>query len=83
MAVWYPPDPYEPTSELYRLMPPRRPAGDDDPVVLISPDLPRWRALAARARPASRWAWGLATAALAATIGGVLSLLIYASLSGH
>jgi hypothetical protein len=25
-------------------MPPRRP-GDDDPVVLISPDPPRWRAL--------------------------------------
>jgi hypothetical protein len=25
-------------------MPPRRP-GDDDPVALISPDLPRWRAL--------------------------------------
>lgn len=23
-AVWYPPDPDEPTSEIYRLMPPRR-----------------------------------------------------------
>jgi hypothetical protein len=22
--MWHPPDPYEPTSELYRLMPPRR-----------------------------------------------------------
>jgi hypothetical protein len=62
-------------------MPPRRP--DDDPFVLISPDLPRWRTLAARARPASRWAGGLATAALAATIGGLLSLLIYAFLYGH
>jgi hypothetical protein len=62
---------------------PRRQPGNDDPILLISPDLPRWRALAARARPASRWAWGLATAALAATIGGFLSLLIYTSLSGH
>jgi hypothetical protein len=96
--MWSPPDPYEPTSELYRIMPSRRRSqlrealdaahgiddpASDDPVVLISPDLPRWRALAARARPASRWAWGLATATLGATIGGVLSLLIYASLSGH
>ena len=80
--MWYPPDPYEPTSELYRLMPPRRPA-DDSPVVLVSPDLPRWRTLAAKARPASRralgWAWGLATL----TLAGVLSLVIYAYLSGH
>jgi hypothetical protein len=63
-------------------MPPRRPA-DDDPVVLVSPDLPRWRTLAAKARPASRralgWAWGLVTL----TLAGVLSLVIYACLSGH
>jgi len=55
--MWSPSDPYEPTSELYRLMPPRRPRGqlrealdaaqgidspdDDDPIVLISPDLGR------------------------------------------
>jgi hypothetical protein len=64
-------------------MPPRRPGDDGDPVVLISPDLPRWRALAAKARPASRgtlgWAWTLVTL----TLAGVLSLVIYASLSGH
>ena len=81
--MWSPPDPYEPTSELYRLMPPRRAADDDDPVVLISPDLPRWRELAAKARPASRraaiWAWGLVTAAAAVVIGS----LIYGWLSGH
>ena len=76
--MWSPPDPYEPTSQLYRLMPPRQPA-DDDPVVLISPDLPRWRALAARARPAAGWAWGLFTGALAVVIGS----LIYGWLSGH
>jgi len=97
--VWYPPDPDEPTSELYRLMPPRRqrsqlrealdaahgisgPA-DDDPFVVISPQQPRWRDLAARARPASRkaltWALGLATL----TLAGVLSLVIYAAVSGH
>jgi hypothetical protein len=79
--VWSPPDPYEPTSQLYRLIPPRRP--DDDPVVLISPETPRWRWLAAKARPASRrvlgWAVGLATL----TVAGVLSLGIYAYLSGH
>jgi hypothetical protein len=64
-------------------MPPRRPADDNDPVVLISPDLPRWRAVATRARPASRraagWAWGLVTAALAVVIGS----LIYGWLSSH
>jgi hypothetical protein len=62
-------------------MPPRRP--DDDPVVLISPDLPRWRVLAAKAKPTSRramgWAWGLFTAALAVVIGS----LVYGWLSGH
>jgi len=56
---------------------------DGDPVVLISPDLPRWRALAAKARPASRraagWAWGLITAALAVVIGS----LIYGWLSSR
>jgi hypothetical protein len=97
--VWNPPDPDEPTSEIYRLMPPRRhPSqlrealdaaygtgsgdgdGDGD---LIMPPRRRWRALAAKARPASRralgWAWGLATL----TLAGVLSLVIYAALSGH
>jgi hypothetical protein len=97
--VWFPPDPDEPISELYRLTPPRRqrseirealdathgidnPA-DDDPIVVISPQQPWWRDLAARARSASRrvlgWAWGLATAALAVVIGS----LIYGWLSGH
>jgi hypothetical protein len=83
IPVWSPPDPDEPTSELYRLMPPRRQGDDAGPVVLISPDLQRWRTLAAKARPASRralaWAWGLATL----TLAGVLSLVIYASLPGH
>jgi hypothetical protein len=59
------------------------PGDDGDPVVLISPDLPRWRALAARAGPAWRgapgWAWTLFTL----TLAGVLSLVIYALLSGH
>jgi hypothetical protein len=56
---------------------------DDDPIVVISPRLPWWRNLAARARPASRkaarWAWGLVTAALAVVIGS----LIYGWLSSH
>jgi hypothetical protein len=56
---------------------------DDDPIVMISPETPRWRRLAAKARPASRralvWAWGLVTL----TLAGVLSLVIYAALSGH
>jgi hypothetical protein len=72
--VWSPPDPYEPTSELYRLMPPRR--QDDDPVVLISPDLPRWRTLATKARPAIRWTGGI----VGSVITGVLVALISAYL---
>lgn len=79
--MWSPPDPYEPASELYRLMPTRR--SDDDPIVVISPDLGRWRELAARIKPVSRraagWALGLFTAALAVVIGS----LIYGWLSGH
>jgi hypothetical protein len=97
-AVWYPPDPDEPTSTLYRLIPARQRPGelrealdaasgtgrpDDDPIAVISPHMPRWRQLAARARPTSRralgWACGLATL----TLAGVLSLAIYAALSGH
>jgi hypothetical protein len=85
--MWSPPDPYEPTSELYRLMPPRRPGAgrpdDDDPIVVISPDLGRWQELTARARPAARraagWALGLFTAAAA----GVIGSLAYAWLTGH
>jgi hypothetical protein len=61
-------------------MPPRRPADDDDPVVLISPDLPRWRDLAARARPVSwqaiRWSWGIT----GGVVTGVLVTLISAYL---
>jgi hypothetical protein len=84
---------------VYRLTPPRRQRSqlrealdaahgissptDDDPVVVISPQQPRWRDLAARARPAScrvlLWAGGLATAALAVVIGS----LVYSWLSGH
>ena len=56
---------------------------DDDPVVVISPHLGRWRQVAAKAKPTSRralgWAWGLATATLAVVIGS----LIYGWLSGH
>ena len=77
--MWQPPDPYEPTSELYRLMPPRRPA-DDDPVVPVSP---RWRTLAAKARPASRRTLGWVSTLVTLTLAGVLSLGIYAYLSGH
>ena len=63
-------------------MPPRRP--DDDPILdLTLPRQPWWRELAARARPASRrtlgWAWTLVTL----TLAGVLSLVIYAAVSGH
>ena len=81
--MWHPPDPYEPTSEIYRLMPPKRTA-DDDPVIdLTLPHHRWWQELAARARPASRraagWAWGLATGALAVVIGS----LIYGWLSSH
>jgi hypothetical protein len=83
IPVWHPPDPYEPTSEIYRLMPPRR-AADDDPLIdLTLPRQPWWRELAAKARPASRraagWALGLFTAAAAVVIGS----LIYGWLSGH
>jgi hypothetical protein len=49
---------------------------------LIAPPR-RWRALGAIARPASRralvWAWSLFTL----TLAGVLSLVIYAAVSGH
>ena len=61
---------------------PRRPA-DDDPVVLVSPDLPRWRTLAAKARPASRRTLGWVSTLVTLTLAGVLSLVIYAYLSGH
>jgi hypothetical protein len=81
--VWSPPDPYEPTSEIYRLMPPRRPAEDDPLIDLTLPRQRWWRELAARARPASRraalWAGGLITAALAVVIGS----LIYGWLSSR
>jgi hypothetical protein len=68
-------------------MPPRHPSAgrpdDADPIVVISPDLGRWRDLAARARPASRraagWALGLFTAAAAVVIGS----LVYGWLSSH
>ena len=59
--VWFPPDPDEPISELYRLTPPRRQRSeirealdaahgidnpaDDDPIVVISPRQPWWRGL--------------------------------------
>lgn len=80
-AVWNPPDPDEPTSEIYRLMPPRPRANQlSEPIM---PPRQRWRILAASARPASRRAlgraWGLATL----TLAGVLSLVIYAALSSH
>lgn len=56
---------------------------DGDPIMVISPDLGRWRELAAKARPASRqaagWALGLFTAAAAVVIGS----LIYAWLTRH
>lgn len=57
---------------------------DDDPLIdLTVPRQPRWRELAARARPASRraarWACGLFTAALAVVIGS----LVYSWLSSH
>ena len=52
---------------------------DGDPIVVISPRLPWWRNLAAKATPASRraavWVWGVAT--------GVLILVIYGWLSSH
>ena len=59
------------------------PDDDDPPGNLTVARHPRWRELAARTKPASRsavrWAWGLATAALAAVIGS----LIYGWLSSH
>ena len=96
-AVWHPPDPDEPTSELYRLMPPRRrpsqlqealdaahgTGGPGDDGESTTPPRRRWRMLAAKIRPASRrvlgWAWALFTL----TLAGVLSLVIYAALTGH
>jgi hypothetical protein len=64
-------------------MPPRRPAHDDDPVVLVSPDLSRWRTLAAKARPTSRRTLGWISTLVTLTLAGVLSLASYAYLSGH
>jgi hypothetical protein len=81
--VWSPPDPYEPTSEIYRLMPPRQPTDDDDPIVLISPDLGRWRELAARAKSASRRVPASVGTLFILTLAGVLSLVIYAHLFSH
>ena len=64
-------------------MPPLRADNDGEPIVVISPDLGRWRQLAARARPASRraagWALGLFTATAAVVIGS----LVYTWLTGH
>jgi hypothetical protein len=84
--VWSPRDPHGPTSQLREALDAAYGTGrpdDDDPIVLISPQLPRWRAMAAKATPASRralgWVLGLATL----TLAGVLSLVIYASLPGH
>jgi hypothetical protein len=98
-AMWSPPDPYRPTSELYWLMPPWRQPGqlrealdaargvggpdDDDPIVLISPDLGRWREPAARAKWASRRVPAWVGTLVILTLAGVLSLVIYAALSGH
>lgn len=79
--MWSPPDPHEPTSQLYRLMPPRRPA--EDSIVVVSPDLPRWRTLAAKARRASRRTLGWISTLVTLTLAGVLSLVIYARLSVH
>ena len=97
--MWSPPDPDEPTSELYRLMPPRRQPSQirealdaahgigssdaDDPIVLISPDQPWWQRLAARVRPASRRAAMWAWGLFTAALAGVLGSLIYGWLSGH
>jgi hypothetical protein len=61
---------------------PTRP-GDDDPILVISPDLGRWRTLTARARPASRRTLAWVSTLVTLTLAGVLSLVIYAALSGH
>jgi len=51
--------------------------------VVISPETPWWRRLAAKAKPGSRralgWVWGVVGGALAAVIGS----LVYGWLSGH
>jgi hypothetical protein len=82
-AVWHPPDPYEPTSQLYRLMPSRRPADDDPLIDLTLPRQSWWRQLAARARPVSRqairWTWGIT----AGVVTGVLVTLISTYLLNH
>ena len=81
--MWHPPDPDAPASYVYRLTPPRTRENDDPLIDLTLPHQPFWRDLAAKARPASRralgWAWGLATL----TLADVLSLVIYAAVSGH
>ena len=97
--VWSPPGPDEPTSELYRLMPPRRQRSqirealdaahgidspaDDDPIVVISPHQPWWRDLAAKARPASRRAAIWAGGLFTAALAVVIGSLVYGWLSGH
>ena len=52
-------------------------------VVVISPDLPRWQNLAARARPASRralgWGWQLATTVLAEFVVTLISAYLLSS----
>ena len=96
-SMWSPPDPDEPTSEPYRIMPPRRRTsqlqealndargtwGEGDDGELIAPTQRRWRTLAANARPASRRALGWAWGLATLTLAGVLSLVIYAALPGH
>jgi hypothetical protein len=56
---------------------------DDDPIVLISPDLGWWRELAARAKSASRRVPAWAGTLFILTLAGVLSLVIYAHLFSH
>jgi hypothetical protein len=77
-AVWNPPDADEPTSEIYRLMPPRRHSGTGPP------DDRQWRQkLRARVRPFSLRALAWVGTLVTLTVAGVLSLVIYALLTRH
>jgi hypothetical protein len=68
-------------------MPPQHPSAgrpdDGDPIVVISPDLGRWRDLTARARPASRRAAGRALGLFTAAAAVVIGSLVYGWLSSH
>jgi hypothetical protein len=84
--MWYPPGPDEPMRELREALDAVHGTGrpdDSDPIVLISPDLGRWRDLAARVKWVSRRVPAPVGTLFILTLAGVLVALISAALPGH